>query len=307
MTRGLAGPTAALLFCFLWMAAAAAQTAGTDPRPIVIVTEPGAAVWINGVRFGTAGEDGRLRIARPPAGRKTVRVRADGFRESSKPLAATPPAELSVQLVKSTDEAELLFQKAEQLAGIDRDKAIETYEAALKLRPKFIDARIGLARVLLDAGDHGNAEKALKDARLLGPVNPEISAIEGRFLKGVGESEKAIAAFKRALREGGGYQPEALTGLGLLFKDRAEAYGASGEFQKEAANYAEAAKYLSQALKQLSGAPDSVVLYQTLGLIYETQDKNEEAIALYQEFLRSFPGHPEAAAFESYIVQLRKN
>ncbi len=59
-------------------------------------------------------------------------------------------------------------------------------------------------------------------------------------------------------------------------------------------------------MKQLSGAPDAVVLYQFLGLVYEQQKKYTQAIAVYREFLLLFPDHPESAAFESFIVQLKK-
>ncbi|MBV9217213.1 MAG: hypothetical protein JO053_13675, partial [Acidobacteria bacterium] len=60
-------------------------------------------------------------------------------------------------------------------------------------------------------------------------------------------------------------------------------------------------------LKQLSGAPDAIVIYQLLGLVYERQKKVSQAIGLYEEFLRTFPDAPEADAVRSFIVQLKKN
>ena len=116
---------------------------------------------------------------------------------------------------------------------------------------------------------------------------------------------RAIAAFKRAVVEGIGFQPEAYAGLGLLYKEKAE--GGSGDFDEENANYAESAKHLKLALKQLSGVPDSMVIYQLLGLIYEKQKRNTDAIALYEEFLRIFPDTVEATAVKSFIVQLKKD
>lgn len=287
---------------------AAAITAGaqTPARSLTIKTEPNAAVWIDGVLYGRADADGLLTIKQVGTARNKVRVRLDGYSEAVKPIPARGTAPISVALSKTTDAAELAFQEGERNTAVDREKAAAAYRKAIELRPGYIDAHIGLARILLDAGDFSLAEDALKAGRRLGPANSEVSAIEGRFFKSVGEEDKAIASFKRAITQGGGFQPEAYAGLGLLYKDRAEAAGASGDFKSEAANYAEAAKYLSSCLKQLSGAPESVVIYQTLGLIYETQNKNAEAIALYQEFLRLFPGHPESAAFESFIVQLKK-
>jgi tetratricopeptide (TPR) repeat protein len=94
--------------------------------------------------------------------------------------------------------------------------------------------------------------------------------------------------------------------LGLLYKERAEAAGSSGDFRNETANYDEAAKNFHVALKQLSGAPDATVLYQLIGLVLERQKKYAEAIAVYEEFLRYFPDSNDAPAVQSFIDQLRK-
>ncbi|MBA2735156.1 MAG: hypothetical protein H0U50_00065, partial [Pyrinomonadaceae bacterium] len=68
----------------------------------------------------------------------------------------------------------------------------------------------------------------------------------------------------------------------------------------------EAVKNLRSGIKQLSGAPDAEVLYQLLGLIYEKMKKHNDAIAVYEEFLRVFPNSNEAGAVRSFIVQIRK-
>ncbi|HVF30768.1 MAG TPA: tetratricopeptide repeat protein, partial [Pyrinomonadaceae bacterium] len=129
---------------------------------------------------------------------------------------------------------------------------------------------------------------------------------EGRLLKDSDEEDKAIAAFKRALTIGRGFQPEANTGLGLLYKDRAEVAGGSGDYEAEKSNYEQATKYLAVAVEQLGSAPDAIVVYQILGLIYERQQQYKEAIALYENFLRIFPNTSEAGAVQSFIVQIKK-
>lgn len=164
---------------------------------------------------------------------------------------------------------------------------------------------MALARVLLDSGDLEEAQKGINSARKLRPGYAEASAVQGRIYKESGEEEKAVAAFKRSIAEGKGFQPEAYTGLGLLYKEKAESVG-GGDFEAETAHYAESAKNLKLALKQLSGAPDAVVIYQLLGLIYEQQKRTDDAIALYEEFLRIFPDTVEATAVQSFIVQLKK-
>lgn len=288
------------------LALAALCPAQTPQRSVTINTEPGAKVWIDGVLYGTTSEAGSLTIRTVSPGRKMVRVRADGFKEVQKALLPTQSGAVSIPLVKTSDEAELAFQNAERLSTVDREKAAAAYLQAIKLKPADINAHIGLARVYLDGSDLEKAEKAIAAARRVRPGVAELSAIEGRLLKSTDEEDKAIAAFKRAIREGNGFQPEAYAGLGLLYKEKAEAAGAGGEYTQEAAFYNEAVRNLTMAIKQLSGAPDSVVLYQFLGLVYEQQQKFDKAIGVYQEFLRYFPGHPESEAFESFIVQLKK-
>ena len=276
-------------------------------RSVTIASEPSATVWIDGVRFGKTGKDGRLRITTVAAGAHTIRVRADGFKERSQSLSIAQKGEVKIDLVKTADEAELSFQEAERLTSVDREKSAAAYRKAIKARPNYPDAYLGLARVLLDSGDTEAATKAIASVRKLRPVFAEASAVEARIQKEIGEETKAIAAFKRAVTEGKGFQPEAYAGLGLLYKEKAETAGGSGDFEDENIHHTEAAKYLRAALKQLSGAPDAIIIYQLLGLIYERQKKYADAIALYEEFLRIFPDITEATAVRSFIVQLKKD
>ncbi len=276
-------------------------------RSITVSTEPGATVWIDGVRYGKTDSSGKLTLKTVAVGGHTLRVRADGFREKTQPLSAVQRGEIKISLVKTTDEAELAFQEAERLTTTDREKSADAFKRAISLRPSYLEAHIALARVLSDAGDLDGAKKAIAATRRLRPKFAEASAIEGRILKEAGEEQKAIAAFKRAITEGRGFQPEAYTGLGLLYKEKAEGSGGSGDFDGEEVNYAESTKYLKTALKQLSGAPDAIIIYQLLGLIYERQKKPADAIQVYEEFLRFFPDTAEAEAVRSFIVQLKKD
>jgi tetratricopeptide (TPR) repeat protein len=276
-------------------------------RAITIESLPDAVVWLDGVRFGKTDANGRLVISTVAAGAHTIRVLADDYKEKLQSLTQTQKGTIKIDLVKTTDEAELAFQEAERLITADREKSIAAYRKAIKARPNYPEAYLGMARVLLDSGDGDEAEKAIVSARKLRPAYAEASAVEGRIQKEIGEEAKAIAAFKRAITEGKGFEPEAYAGLGLLYKEKAETAGGSGDFDGENTNYTESAKYLKTALKQLSGAPDALVIYQLVGLIYERQKKYAEAIALYEEFLRIFPDTTEATAVRSFITQLKKD
>jgi Tfp pilus assembly protein PilF len=275
-------------------------------RSITINTEPDATVWIDGVRYGVTDSDGKLKIASVLPGVRNLRVRAIGFSEVRKSLPAPSRGDVTIKLVETKDEAELAYQQAEAQTTVDRERAISEYQRAIKLRPNFVDAYIGLARAYAERNDVENTFKAVQSAKRLRPGNAEVSVIEGRLLKDSGEEDKAIRTFKRAITEGRGFQPEAYTGLGLLYKDRAENAGGSGDYDAEAMNYNEAAKNLAMAVKQLGSSPDAIVVQQLLGLIYEKQKKYKEAIAVYEDFLRIFPDAAAAEAVRSFIIQIKK-
>ncbi len=294
-----------VLYLFALLAACV-EAQAIASRAVTFVSEPNATVWIDSVRYGETGVDGKLAVKTVAPGAHSIRVRAAGFKEVTKPITAAQKGEVAIPLTKTNDEAELAYQQAELFTLTDRAKALEAYKKAIALRPRYPEAFLGLARVYSDMSDPDNALKAIRDARRVRPGYAEASAVEGRVFKDGGEEAKAIASFNRSIREGKNFQPEANTGLGLLYKDKAEALASEGDFDGEAENYPIAAKYLQTAVKQLSGAPDAIVVYQILGLVYEKQKKYKEAISVYRDFLNVFPESSEATAVQSYIVQIEK-
>ena len=89
-------------------------------------------------------------------------MRANGFKETTVPTTASVRGEISVRLVRTTDQAELSFQQAETARETakneeDRQKAVGLYRDALKARAAFPAAHVGLARVLLDLNDTDGA------------------------------------------------------------------------------------------------------------------------------------------------------
>lgn len=304
--NGLAATVAACVLLCLSQIASAQVAKPASFRTINISTEPNAVIWLDNIRYGKADESGRFTIKRVTAGAHTLRVRADGYKESTKPIAATQSGEVVVTLLKTTDIAELTLQEAERLATQDRQKAIAAYKKAISIKSTYVEAHIGLARIYSESSDYENALKAIRDARRVKPGVAELSAIEGRVYKDSGDEAKAIVAFRRAITEGRGFQPEAYTGLGMLYKDRAEAAAGEVDLAGEQANYNEAVKNFSTAVKQLGGSPDASVVFQLLGLVYEKQKKYREAISLYENYLRAFPDSPDAPTIRSFIVQLQK-
>ena len=123
------------------------QARGPQPlRSITISTEPNATVWIDGVRYGVTGGDGKLKVTSVLPGMRSIRVRADGYAEVTKSIPATTRGEVSVALAKTTDEAELAFQSAESLTTVDREKAIAAYQRGLDADPVIESFYQGLMR-----------------------------------------------------------------------------------------------------------------------------------------------------------------
>jgi tetratricopeptide (TPR) repeat protein len=263
-------------------------------RKLTITTEPNAIVWIDEVRRGTADSTGKLTITAPPAGRHTLRIRAKGFKETSRPLL--PGSAITVKLLPTSDEAELLFQQAEETREKARDdaekeKAVDLYRQALKLRPAFPAARVGLARVLTSLDRYKEAFAEIDAARRARPVYPEASAVEGRTYRESAFTEEAIKSFRRAIREGNGFQPEAHVGLALVLEEKGQ--------------YAEAISEFRKGIDQLSDSEP--VIYQLLGAVYERIQKYKEAVAAYEKYLELAPNGSLAPAIRSIINQLKRD
>jgi tetratricopeptide (TPR) repeat protein len=223
-----------------------------------------------------------------------VRVRARGFKETTTPL---PPGRraLAVKLVPTTDQAELTFQEAEIAREKARGeealkKAADLYREAIKLRPLFPAAQVGLARVLMDLNEFKEAHAAIEAARRAKPSYAEASAVEGRLYRDEAFDDEALRSFRRALREAGGFQPEAHVGMAKVFEDK-------GQFAQAVAEY-------RAAIAQL--ADSEPVIYQMLGAAYEKMEKPKEAVVAYEKYLELAPNGSYAAAIRSILEQLKR-
>jgi tetratricopeptide (TPR) repeat protein len=282
------------LFCICWVLVCVSFVVHAQPAALTITTEPNAIVWIDEVRRGTTDASGKLAITKVSAGRHTVRIRANGFKETTTPL---PPGRrtLAVKLTPTTDQAELLFQQAETAREQARDdaareKAVDIYRQALKARPASPAAHVGLARVLLDLNQFKEARAEIDAARRGRPVYPEASAVEGRIYREEAFTDEAIRSFRRAIREARGFQPEAHVGLARVLEDQGE--------------FAAAVIELRKAIDQLSDSEP--VIYQMLGAAYEKLNKPKEAIAAYEKYLQLAPNGSYAAAIRSILNQLKR-
>jgi len=271
------------------------KVASPSSSSLAITTEPSAIIWIDEIRRGVTDAAGRIEL-KTSVGRHTLRVRSMGFKEATIPLVAGRRS-MAVRLVKTTDQAELTFQQAEDAREKARDdearqKAAELYRAALKLRPANAAAHVGLARVLLDLNQYEAALAEIDAARRTRPIYAEASAVEGRINREAAFTDDAIQSFRRAIREAPrGLQPEAHVGLARVFEDKGKYDEAIAEFRK--------------AIDQLSDSEP--VIYQLLGAAYEKQQKYKEAVAAYEKYLALAPNGSLAPAIRSIIEQLRRD
>ncbi len=295
--RRFAFPVALVLISLLSFATAgfAQTTATSGSRTFTITTEPKAIVWIDEIRRGVTDDSGRLTVKSISPARHSLRIRANGFKESTSSILPGRRS-ATVRLVRTTDAAELAFQKAEttrEQAKDDeaRQKAVEVYRRAIKLRPAFPAARVGLARVLLDLNEYKAALAEIEAARRSRPVYPEASAVEGRINREAAFDEEAIKSFRRSIREARGFQPEAHVGLARVLEEK-------GQYQEAIAEY-------RKALDQLMDSEP--VIYQLLGAAYERQQKYKEAISAYEKYLTLAPNGGLAPAVRSILEQLKRD
>jgi tetratricopeptide (TPR) repeat protein len=261
---------------------------------LIITSEPNAIVWVDEIRRGTTDASGKLTLTKVSAGRHSVRVRASGFKETTAALLPGRRA-LAVKLVATTDEAELKFQEAEAAREKARDdasqqQAIDLYREAIKLRPAFPAAQVGLARLLMSLNQFKEAHAAIDAARKARPAYAEASAVEGRIYREEAFDDDAIRSFRRAIREGGGVQPEAYVGMAKVWEDK-------GDFAQAIVEY-------KKALAQLSDSEP--VIYQMLGAAYERIEKPKEAVTAYEKYLELAPNGSYAAAIRSILTQLKR-
>jgi tetratricopeptide (TPR) repeat protein len=264
-------------------------------RSFVISSEPNAIIWIDEIRRGVTDASGKLELKNISPGRHVLRVRATGFKETSAPMIAGRRS-VAIKLVRTTDQAELLFQQAEAAREKakdvpERQHAAELYRQAIQLRPAYPAAHLGLARVFLDLNQYQQGLEEIEEARRTRPVYPEASAVEGRIHREAAFDEEAIQSFRRAIREGKGFQAEAHVGLARLLEEKGK--------------YPEAILEYRKAIAQLSDSEP--VIYQLLGAAYEKQQNYKEAIVAYEKYLALAPNGSLAGAIRSVIDQLRRD
>jgi tetratricopeptide (TPR) repeat protein len=275
--------------------AQAAATALTDPPALIVKAPAGTILWIDRLRYGKAGDDGALKIARLNTGAHSLRARLKGKREVTQSFtySGTPTQEVAVKFAAPASPAELRFQTAEDLRESGKHKdAIKEYRQALALNKRgYAAARIGLARSLMATEDYEGAiteaRRAINDS---GGRNAEASTVLGNTRRFQGLYDQAITNYETAIAESRSLMPEAHTGLALTFQDRNRPD--------------DAIKHLRLAAEQ--SRDTEPIIYFLLGTALEREARNQEALEAYEKYLSLAPNSRQAAAVRSIIKVLRR-
>jgi tetratricopeptide (TPR) repeat protein len=167
-----------------------------------------AAILLNASRaFYHSDGDIRARIDRLESGREKVEERERYLvdQELADAYLVAGDLDLAVEsfgvvLDYQEDNPEALWGMGIATAlARDMDAARDYFDQAVRRRSGLIDLRTDYALILLDARDLEGASTQLAEAKLLGPEDSGVAAIEGRmaFLKG--EIAQAIIHLERAL------------------------------------------------------------------------------------------------------------
>ena len=196
-----------------------------------------------------------------------------------------------------------------------KTRAVELFQAALKLDPKLAAAHQSLGVVLIALGRHAEAVEALENAdRLAG--NVETAYLLAQAYGELGETKKAVEHARSAVE----YEPEASgADLRLLFARLLLADGQTAEAAAEFERVAklvpdspplrlEVARGLLEAGKPdaamvhmqwlLETIPDEVPVIVNHGRVLTAQGKAKEAVARFDEALKQAPGNRAALTYK---------
>lgn len=144
-------------------------------------------------------------------------------------------------------------------------KAVET---GLRLHPESISIKIRQAQVLMHEGKLEECVELLNTAEKIEPHNPEIFLTKGGAYNMLGDIEKAVAAFEKALTMPIDEVDETLYNIGISF-------GQSGETDL-------AIRYLEKANQ--TNPNNEIVLYE-LGYYYDRDGQFQKSIDAYNRYL----------------------
>ena len=190
---------------------------------LTITTEPNAIVWIDEIRRGTTDASGKLSLTKVSPGRHTVRVRANGFKETTVALASRPSHSCRKARYQRPTRPNCCFNRrrprVKKRATMRLDKKPPISIAKRSNCGRHFPLRTSVSRACCSTSTSSkkrtqrSTPRDEQDLRIA-----EASAVEGRIYREEALIDEAIRSFRRAIREGGGVQPEAYVGLAQVLR-----------------------------------------------------------------------------------------
>lgn len=213
---------------------------------------------------------------------------AEAYLEAARQRDATQDAHGALQLLERAATlcpqfADVQMQLGRLYEQVDRvDAARLAYEAALHVNPRFFEARLSLARLLVDLGESSDAVRHLDEAQRSVPVGAadDLRDLRARVqpdAEGSADSDERLAeVFERLL-----------AGPPSPLQDGIEA-------ARRALRAGENARAIEAVKEILQRHPDYPDLHNLLGVAYDNEEMSDDAVEEFEAALRLNPRYTDA-------------
>ena len=167
------------------------------------------------------------------------------------------------------------------------EKALQAYQQALHINPRFAPAKINLAMLHDQRGEKAEAESQFRDVL---EIEPELADIHYSLGLLVAEDESRMAEAAESMSRAAELMPQ----------NRRIHYNLGLAYQK-LGRPTDAEKELKQALRLSTSDPADCLV--ALAILYSQQGHREEAAKYADELIRQQPGNPEWKQFRANLLR----
>jgi tetratricopeptide (TPR) repeat protein len=189
----------------------------------------------------------------------------------------------------------------------DFAKAIEEYDRALAINPRYLAVLVNLADVYDNLGEWDKALRQYEKALTVDPNVPKLHNNLGNMYNKMGKHDEALAEYGKAVALNP-YYPDAYSNMGVAYMKKGEMKEAEAAIKKaiEVAPHYAAAKSNLAYLYEMQGEIDAAArvygvmlrdgmeparIHYILGDLYMRHGRNRDAIAEYGEALKGEPAN----------------